>query len=122
MGITISGICAVHCLLFPILIVLLPIWPSLYNLHEWTHPILFLLIVPTVYLALRGRVKHFLIPILLYSGLVIVGVAWMLSSWIGYAGEAVVTTAGSLLMIGGHWINYRETITSSNATCSHETT
>lgn len=78
------------------------------SVHDWTHPILFILIVPTVIFALKGRRITGLVGRYLWAGLLIVGAAWMLHDWIGDWGEAAVTIAGSALLVKGHWINYRQ--------------
>lgn len=105
-GIGISGLCAVHCLFFPAALALLPLWPVAEAVHHWTHPVLFILIVPTVVLVVRKHNGVSLIPILLYAGLSVIGLAWLLHDLIGPWGEASVTLAGSLLLIVGHWKNY----------------
>ena len=107
LGISISGLCAIHCLFFPVAIALLPLWPMAESIHDWTHPVLFILIVPTVIFALRGRKMFGPIGLYLFSGLIVVGAAWMLHDWIGDWGEAAVTIAGSTLLVRGHWINYK---------------
>lgn len=106
-GIGISGICAVHCLFFPVSVALLPLWPAAESIHDWTHPVLFILIVPTVFFALKGRSLLGSIGKYLISGLCVVGAAWMLHDWIGDWGEAAVTIIGSALLVRGHWINYQ---------------
>lgn len=107
LGISISGLCAIHCLFFPVAIALLPLWPVAESIHDWTHPILFILIVPTVIFALKDREIFGPIGLYLFSGLAVVGAAWMLHDWLGDWGEAVVTIAGSTLLVKGHWINYQ---------------
>jgi hypothetical protein len=107
LGITLSGLCAIHCLFFPVAIALLPLWPVAESVHFWTHPLLFLLIVPTVILALRHRNLPRRIPVLLYSGLVAVALAWIFHDWLGLWGEFAITTAGSLSLIAGHWLSYK---------------
>lgn len=106
-GIGLSGFCAIHCLFFPVVVALLPLWPAAEATHDWTHPILFLLIVPTVYYALRKSNIPRSIPMLLYSGLFVIALAWILHEYVGLWGESIITMAGSSLLIGGHWINYR---------------
>ena len=106
LGIGISGLCAIHCLFFPVAIALLPLWPAAESVHDWTHPILFVLIIPTVIFALKGKAVFSDIGKYLISGLVTVGLAWMLHDWIGDWGEATVTIAGSALLVRGHWLNY----------------
>lgn len=107
LGIGISGLCAIHCLFFPVAIALLPLWPASQSIHDWTHPILFILIVPTVFFALKGKEIFSTIGKYLISGLLVVGFAWMLHDWIGNWGEASVTLAGSALLVRGHWLNYQ---------------
>lgn len=107
LGISISGLCAIHCLFFPVAVALLPLWPVAESIHDWTHPILFVLIVPTVIFALKGRSISGLVGKYLISGLLVVGAAWILHDWIGDWGEAGVTMAGSALLVKGHWINYK---------------
>lgn len=108
LGIGLSGLCAIHCLLFPVLVALLPLVPWAEAVHAWTHPVLFLLIAPTVWLALRERRPgRRPIAILLCSGLAVIALAWFLHDWVGMWGEALITLAGSTLLIRGHWLNYR---------------
>lgn len=107
-GISLSGLCAIHCLFFPVAVALLPLWPVAESIHDWTHPVLFILIIPTVFFALRGRTYFGRVGRYLWIGLVIIGAAWMLHDWIGDWGEAAVTMAGSALLVTGHWINYRQ--------------
>ncbi len=57
LGIGISGICAIHCLLVPVLIAVLPLLDFTTVMHDWLHPVFILLIVPTVYFA--SRRSHF---------------------------------------------------------------
>lgn len=107
LGIGLSGLCAVHCLLFPVAVALLPLWPLADAIHTWTHPVLFLLIAPTVWLALRGKARRPEVAAPLLGGLAVIALAWFLHEWTGRWGEALITLAGSLLLIRGHWLNYR---------------
>src|SRR5690625_5907200 len=52
-GIGISGICAIHCLILPVLISLMPLWGFTSFMHGWAHPIFLLLLVPTIFYAAR---------------------------------------------------------------------
>lgn len=107
LGISISGLCAIHCLFFPIALSLLPLWPVAESIHDWTHPILFILIVPTVIFALRGKGLSNGIAVYLILGLAVVGSAWMLHDYLlGDWAEAGITMAGSALLVRGHWLNY----------------
>ena len=107
MGIGLSGLCAIHCLFFPVVVALLPLFPVAETIHFWTHPILFLLIVPTVYYALRKSDVPVNVPVLLYSGLFAIALAWILHDLVGLWGESIITLAGSGLLITGHWFNFK---------------
>jgi len=97
----------VHCLFIPVAVALLPLWQVAQSVHSWTHPILFLLIAPTVYFAVRTDNITFRVSGLLFSGLAVIGLTWMLHDWVGLWVESAVTTMGSLLLIAGHWYNYK---------------
>ncbi|MGM0505673.1 MAG: MerC domain-containing protein, partial [Bacteroidota bacterium] len=84
-GIGVSVVCAIHCLLFPVLVALLPIWPALGGHYNWVHPLFLVLIVPTVFYAARR--SHYDRQILrwLLSGLLLVTVGWLaghLLNWV----------------------------------------
>jgi hypothetical protein len=108
LGIGISGICAIHCLLVPVLIAILPLWEFTAIMHEWMHPVFIILILPTVYYA--SRRSHFdrIITGLLTGGLILLLIGWSVGHyWIGLLFETVFTVAGSFALIAGHWFNYR---------------
>lgn len=121
LGISLSGICAIHCLFFPIAVALLPLWPVAEAIHFWTHPLLFLLIVPTVYYALRVSNVPQRIPQLLYTGLFVIALAWLLHEWVGAWTESLITLSGSAFLIAGHWYNYKFHQSISNKTEEYET-
>ncbi len=106
-GISLSAFCAVHCLLVPVVIALLPLWPMAETLHDWTHPLLFVLIVPTVWFALDKEKLRSAIAVYLFAGLIIIGAAWIFHDFLGDWGEALVTLSGSTLLVTGHWKNYK---------------
>lgn len=106
-GIFLSGLCAVHCLFFPVAIALLPLWPVAESVHAWSHPLLFLLIAPTVFFAVRSEGVPNRVPKLLFVGLGVIALAWLLHEWLGMWGESVITTLGSAFLVTGHWFNYR---------------
>ncbi|WP_103029871.1 MerC domain-containing protein [Salinibacter altiplanensis] len=109
LGIGLSGLCVVHCLLTPVVMSLLPLWPTLQAVNAWVHPSLLALLLPVIVGAMRrarrtGRVAT---AALLGSGfLVLVGAWWGHALW-GPIGERLITIAGSALLIGGHVQNWR---------------
>ncbi|MFY0683045.1 MAG: MerC domain-containing protein [Balneola sp.] len=106
-GIGLSGICAIHCLLVPVAVALIPLWPAFEEFHEYTHLIFFIAIAPAVYLSLRGRNKSLKITVLLALGVFVIFVAWFFNESLGEYGEAGITLIGSILLITGHWLNYK---------------
>ena len=53
LGIGLLSICAVHCLLVPIFVSLIPLWPALQHDHECIDLVFFFAIAPTVILSWR---------------------------------------------------------------------
>ena len=106
-GMGLSGLCAIHCLLVPVFVALIPLWPAFEEYHEYSHLVFFIAISPAVYFSLRRRHKSFKVTFLLISGLSIIFVAWLLNHQLGEYGEAGVTLVGSVLLIWGHWLNYK---------------
>ena len=107
LGIGLSSVCAIHCLLVPVFVSLIPLWPALEHVHEFTHLVFFLAITPTVVLSLRRLHANRWVSFYLIFGTFIIFLAWFFNSHLGEYGEAGVTLIGSLLLITGHWINYR---------------
>ncbi|MFN1836099.1 MerC domain-containing protein [Balneola sp. MJW-20] len=106
-GIGLSGICAIHCLLIPISVSLIPLWPALEELHGYTHLVFFLAISPAVYFSLKRKHAEKRITVYLITGLSVIFLAWFFNESLGDYGEAGITLVGSMLLIRGHWINYR---------------
>ena len=52
LGVGLSFVSAIHCLLVPIFISLNPLWSALEDVHEFTHLVFFLAITPMVILSL----------------------------------------------------------------------
>ncbi|HBX67117.1 MAG: hypothetical protein CL670_06075 [Balneola sp.] len=110
MGIGLSGLCAIHCLLVPVFVSLIPLWPAIEEFHEYTHLIFFLAIAPAVILSIKNRKDLKAISGYLFVGLAIIFVAWYFNHQLGDYGEAGVTLVGSSLLIRGHWLNYKTKI------------
>jgi len=109
-GIVLSGLCAVHCLLAPLTLATLSLWPVAFDPDAWLHPIFAVLLIPATLMAIRLAVRHQHarhIPMLLGLGLVLVLAAMVVGDIAGAMSEAAVTVLGSSLMITGHWRNRR---------------
>ncbi len=106
-GIGLSGVCAIHCLLVPFVVALIPLWPAFEDFHEYTHFIFFIAITPTVYLSLKRQHNSRKVTVYLLSGVMVIFLAWLFNHNLGEYGEAGVTLIGSTLLIRGHWLNYK---------------
>jgi len=107
-GIGVSGICAIHCLFFPVLVALMPVATVGSVISEWLHPLFVALIAPTVYFA--SKRSHFdrKVTALLATGFILVLAGWLIGHyWLGIWSETGLTLAGSVLLISGHWLNYQ---------------
>ncbi len=114
LGIGLSGICAIHCLLVPVIVALIPLWPAFEEFHGYTHFIFFVAIAPTVFFSLKNKHNSIWASIFLISGLLIIFLAWLFNETLGEYGEAGITLVGSIFLIIGHWVNYRSKIKPSN--------
>jgi len=111
LGVLLSGVCMVHCLLLPVMLSTLPLWPAAAAWHRWLHPVFALILIPTTMVAaVAGYRKHGRRRIV---GVLGVGLAVILSAGVlghampGAAVETGLTVAGSVLLIAGHWRNWR---------------
>ncbi len=110
LGIGLSGLCAVHCLLTPLLLAALPLWPNAWAMHAWLHPTLVALLLPVTAFAAWDAHRHgggAHVPWLLGVGFLLVAVAWLGHDLWGAVGEAAGTLLGSGLLVTGHALNWR---------------
>lgn len=109
-GIALSGLCAVHCLILPLILPFLGTLASFVH-SEWTHLVLAVLIIPTVaFAAWRGYQHHGKSEVLWLLGIGALSVLVALVVGVQGAGEhteTAVTTLGSIFLITGHWQNYK---------------
>lgn len=115
LGISVSGICLVHCLLLPVVISVLPIWTSAQQVHGWLHPVFAALLVPTTILALiigfRRHHSHVVVGLMVVGLLLVVGAAIPAFHNPGIAFETVLTMTGSAFLISGHVLNWKQSKT-----------
>lgn len=103
-----SGLCAVHCLLMPLALAALPLWPVASDAHAWLHPVFAVLLVPVTVFALKGR-RHGdrATVLLLGSGLFVVVLATLAHDLLGRTSEVAAMLLGSGLLVAGHVRNVR---------------
>jgi hypothetical protein len=107
-GLALSGLCAVHCLVMPVLLLLLPLWHRAHAFHEALHPLMAVLLVPITLRALRGGAAG---GRLLRCGLALVWAALPAHAFVAEGLGFLLTLAGSALLMAGH---------RSNLTCCRE--
>lgn len=108
-GMALSLICLIHCLLTPVLLISLPILARYYLAHPWFHLILAVLIVPVGLVAFYSGYKHHHNKWVLLLGtpglFIIAGVPYLVHSLQWPLHEAFIMTIGSVMMLSAHWIN-----------------
>lgn len=107
LGIGLSGLCAIHCLLLPVSFSFIPVWNSFFEFHEYTHLLFFIAIAPTAVFALLRSNKSIEVMLFIITGLLIIGLAWFFGDKTGILLEALITLIGSSFLITGHWKNYK---------------
>lgn len=110
-GISLSGLCMVHCLLMPAVVAAVPLWSQAETLHDWLHPLLLLTLAPITVMALvstRSKPQARRVWLLLGAGLLALALPTLFSH---EAASPVMETAftllGSGLLITGHRHNGR---------------
>lgn len=111
LAISVSGLCAVHCLLTPLALILFPVLGGTVLAGEDFHQMLLWVILPTSSLALwlgcrRHKDRRVLLMGLVGLSLLLLA-AFFAHEWIGEWGERLVTVVGSAIMAAGHLRNYR---------------
>jgi hypothetical protein len=105
-----SGLCALHCLATPILLILLPVLSASMLADEAFHMAILWFILPTSIIALGlgcSRHKDLRVALLCTCGLAtILLAAWFGHKLVGEVGEKALTAGGSLLLIAGHVRNF----------------
>ncbi|XOV78107.1 MAG: MerC domain-containing protein [Aestuariibacter sp.] len=120
-AIGLSLMCAVHCLLVPILLVFLPSLAILQLDSEQFHLWLVVAVIPSSVFALTlGCKQHKRYQLLGMGaiGLILLILALLLGEKrIGETGEKTLTVLGSACVAIGHWINYRLCRVKDNQHC-----
>lgn len=110
-AIGLSLLCAVHCLLLPLVVILLPSLAASTFAGEAFHQWLVLAVVPTSLIALTmGCRKHHQKTVLAWglSGLAFIFLALMLGhDTLGETGEKTFTLIGAAFIAWGHYRNFK---------------
>jgi hypothetical protein len=107
-GIAVSGLCMLHCLALPVVLVLSPGLAAAAGYAEALHPAFGVVLVGVAAAAfVPGYRQHGRRGVL---GLGVAGLALVLTgsfahNLLGGPGETVLTVAGSLALVAAHWAN-----------------
>ncbi|MEO0615953.1 MAG: MerC domain-containing protein [Pseudomonadota bacterium] len=109
LGMLLSAICMLHCLLLPALIVF-GVGGALAGFdNEWTHIVLLTVVVPVSAIAfVGGWIRHRRVTVLALGTLgvaLLALAAFVLHPYFGKTADALVTTAGGALLAVAHWRN-----------------
>lgn len=110
-SIGLSALCAVHCLVLPILAGVLPSLAAVTAHHDHFHTMMLVLVIPLSGLALgTGWLRH-RDGIVLALGLCGIGLMLFATTLshdlLGHASERWITVVGSFLLAAGHFRNFR---------------
>lgn len=108
-GISLSVICMLHCLMLPVLL-LMGLLGSQFNVEsEWTHIIMLVFVVPISGIAFIGgwmRHKRVNVVALGTAGIALLAFAALYAhDALGQTADAALTTTGGLLLAIAHWRN-----------------
>ncbi len=109
LAVALSGVCAVHCLALPLVVVAYPLLGS-WSMDELLfHRLLLIVIIPVSLIALLlGYYTHRSRQVAVLGTLGIAILALVAVSghdWLSMTGERLATTAGGLILASGHLIN-----------------
>jgi MerC mercury resistance protein len=105
-----SGLCMIHCLLTPVLLIFLPVLGASVLSGESFHAAILWFILPTSLLALTlgcWRHKERYVAVFCTAGLAVILIAARYGDALfGELGERILTSAGGLILIAGHFRNF----------------
>jgi hypothetical protein len=111
LGMALSALCALHCVITPLVILSLPIMGRYYIAHPYFHMVLGLMILPVGLFAFVTGFRHhhnLMVLFLGIPGLFVITVVPFLVHNLGFdIHEPLAMFLGSGLLIAGHWINRR---------------
>lgn len=108
-AISLSGLCLVHCLAFPLIILALPATGEFLPRQWWVHPVIFAGAVPLALLALiRGFLGHRDRRPLVLGGIGLGTLGLGLLSGEGSVAEIILTVLGGSVVAIAHVLNWHQ--------------
>lgn len=112
-AVCLSGVCLVHCLALPLLLVMFPLLGEFFVPHETFHQLILVAVLPTTILALgSGYYRHRRLGVLALGALGLMGLiaaAFTVHRLGAEDLERTITIAGGLILAGAHGWNFRLT-------------
>ncbi|MGL5079335.1 MAG: MerC domain-containing protein [Waterburya sp.] len=109
-AIALSTACAIHCLLLPILIIILPILSTTFLGDESFHHLMLWLVLPTSVFAIsQGCRRHKDRLVLVFGSLglmILFGTAMFGEQVLNEDSERIATVLGAMSLVFGHYRNY----------------
>lgn len=106
-SISLAGVCAVHCFLMPVTLILFPVVSSTFLFEEIFHKLLLFLVIPASVVALSlGCRRHKDFKVVMLG---VLGFCFLLTGAFAATGyeETILTFIGAFVMICGHLRNFR---------------
>lgn len=106
-SLSLAGICAIHCFLTPVALILFPVVGSTFFSEEIFHELMLLLVVPASVVAIfLGCRRHKDFSVITLG---ILGLSFLLAGAFGTTGyeESILTLIGAFIMVLGHLRNFR---------------
>lgn len=109
-GMALSGLCIIHCLLLPIFLIGFPVITGFIPISEdLTHKILLLFLLPTALFAVYSgyrmhQQKKPLVLMMIGLTIVLLGTLF-LHDYVEHYWEPIVVTLGSLIIVRAHFLN-----------------
>lgn len=121
-SIGLSTLCAIHCLVLPLLLITIPSLGALQLQNEAFHTWMLIAVIPTsIYALTMGCKKHQRYHLFFWgiSGLILMVSAVMLGhEVIGDSGEKLLTLLGASMVVIAHWGNYKRC--KNSTTCDND--
>lgn len=110
-AITLSALCLIHCLVLPIVVILMPNMFSNLLSQELFHTMMVLCVLPiSIYALTLGCKKHNKFSLGLYGGVGLISLVSAVvfgESHLGELGEKSLTTLGAIIIAYAHYRNYQ---------------
>ncbi|MEX2600184.1 MAG: MerC domain-containing protein [Balneolaceae bacterium] len=102
-GIGVSGICAIHCLAFPVFLSTFPLWGFTEFIHDWLHPLFIVTLILVIYFATKRNRDNRPVTAILLAGFILIALGWVIDHFWGFElFESSVTLSGSALLVTEH--------------------